>query len=80
MRKEITSTGKELSETMVTGVLGVPDPSGATPTGPVGAKTSWSGDTLLLKMTSSFTQNISQGGVPGILTGFVNGIVKLKKH
>ena len=64
----------------ITGALGVPDPSGATPTGPVGIKTSWSGDTLLLKIASSFTQNISQGGVPGTLTGSVNGIAKLKKR
>lgn len=64
----------------VIGALGVPNPSGATPTGPVGLKISWSGDTLLLKITSSFTQNISQGGVPGILTGFVNGVAKLKKR
>ena len=64
----------------VIGALGVPNPAGVTPTGAVGLKISWSGDTLLLKITSSFTQNISQGGVPGILTGFVNGVAKLKKR
>ena len=64
----------------VIGALGAPNPSGVTPTGPVGVKISWSGDTLLLKIVSSFTQNISQGGVPGTLTGFVNGVAKLKKR
>ena len=65
----------------VTGALGVsPDPSGNTPTGPVGVKLSWSGDTLLLKVNSSFTQSITQGGVPGIITGSVNGITRLKKR
>jgi len=65
----------------VTGALGVsPDPSGNTPTGPVGVKLSWSGDTLLLKVNSSFTQSISQGGVPGIISGSVNGITRLKKR
>jgi len=65
----------------VTGALGVsPDPSGNTPTGPVGVKLSWSGDTLLLKVNSSFTQSITQGGMPGIITGSVNGITRLKKR
>src|SRR6266496_2739864 len=61
----------------VTGAMGVsPDPSGNTPTGPVGVKLSWSGDTLLLKVNSSFTQSITQGGVPGVITGSVNGITR----
>jgi hypothetical protein len=65
----------------VTGAFGVsPDPSGNIPTGPVGVKLSWSGDTLLLKVNTSFTQSITQGGVPGIITGSVNGITKLKKR
>ncbi len=65
----------------VTGAIGVsPDPSGNTPTGPVGVKLSWSGDTLLLKVNTSFTQSITQSGVPGIITGSVNGITKLKKR
>jgi hypothetical protein len=64
----------------VTGALGVPDPSGNTPSGPVGFKLAWSGDTLLLKMNTSFTQSVTQSGVPGILTGSVNGITKLKKR
>jgi hypothetical protein len=34
-------------------------PSGATPTGPVGLKLSWSGDTLLMKINSTFTQNVT---------------------
>jgi hypothetical protein len=65
----------------VTGAIGVsPDPSGNTPTGPVGVKLSWLGDTLLLKVNTSFTQSITQSGVTGILTGSVNGITKLKKR
>jgi hypothetical protein len=64
----------------VIGALGVPNPAGAAPAGPVGARISWSGDTLLLKIASSFTQNVSQGGVPGTLTGIVNGVAKLKKR
>jgi hypothetical protein len=65
----------------VTGAIGVsPDPSGSIPTGPVGVKLRWSGDTLLLTINSSFTQSISQGGVPGVITGSVNGVTKLKKR
>ena len=65
----------------VTGALGVaPDPSGSTPTGPVGVKLSWSGDTLLLHVNTSFTQSVTQGGIPGTITGSVNGITKLKKR
>ena len=56
------------------------DPSGSTPTGPVGLKLSWAGDTLLLRTNSSFTQNVAQNGVPGVLTGAVNGVIKLKKR
>lgn len=63
----------------VIGPFGAPDPSGSTPTGPVGIKISWSGDTLLLKVKSSFTQTVTQGGVPGTLTGTVIGITKLKR-
>ncbi len=67
------------SLTMI-GAFGAPSgPSGTTPTGPVGVRISWAGDTLLLKVASSFTQTISQGGVPGVLTGVVNGITKLKR-
>ncbi len=64
----------------VVGALGVADPSGVTPTGPVGVKLSRSGDTLLLKINSSFTQVISQDGVEGLLTGYVHGDSKLKKR
>ena len=64
----------------VIGTLGVATPTGAAPTGPVGMKISWSGDTLLLKIVTSFTQNVSQGGDPGVLTGFVNGVAKLTKR
>ena len=62
------------------GGLGLPDPSGNPPAGNVGAKLSWHGDTLYLKVATSFTQNITQGGIPATLTGTVNGISKLKKH
>jgi hypothetical protein len=64
----------------ITGALGVPDPSGSTPTGPVGVRISWSGDTLLLKVASSFTQTVTQGGVPATVTGSVTGITKLKRQ
>lgn len=64
----------------ITGALGVSDPSGVTPTGSAGVKLSWSGDTLMLRIKSSFTQNITQGGVDGILTGNVDGFSKLKKR
>jgi len=64
-----------------TGFLGVPsDPSGTIPTGPVGLKLSWSGDTLLMKVNTSFTQSVTQSGVPGTMVASVNGTFKLKKH
>lgn len=63
-----------------TGAFGAPDPSGSIPTDTVGMKIGWSGDTLLLKIASSFTQNVSQGGVPGVLTASVNGVSKLKRR
>jgi hypothetical protein len=46
----------------------------------VGVKLSWSGDTLLLNVNSSFTQTVTQQGVPGTMVGSVNGVLKLKKH
>ncbi|MEO6453953.1 MAG: hypothetical protein ABIN97_07780 [Ginsengibacter sp.] len=64
----------------LTGPLGVSNPSGAIPIGTVGAKLRWSGDTLLIQIKSSVAQTISQGGVPGALTGYANGILKLKKR
>jgi len=63
-----------------TGALGFPDPSGNTPTGSIGAKLSFHGDTLYMKVATSFSQNIMQGGVPAALTGSVVGISKLKKR
>ena len=64
-----------------TGFLGIPsDPSGAIPTGDVGLKLSWSGDTLLMKVNTSFTQSVSQGGVPGTMVASVKGTFKLKKR
>ena len=65
----------------VTGGIGTaPNPSGVGPTGPTGVKLAWSGDTLLLKVNSSFTQTITQGGVPAQMIGSVNGVTKLKKR
>ena len=64
----------------ITGAFGAPDPSGNTPTGPVGARVSWSGDTLILKVNTTVSQTITQGGVPGQFAGTVNGITKLKKR
>jgi hypothetical protein len=47
----------------------------------MGIKLSWSRDTLLLKVNSSYSQSVSQsGGPPGTLVGSVNGIIRLKKH
>ena len=54
--------------------------AGAVPTGPVGVNLSWSGDTLMMKVNSTFTQNVTQNGVPGVITGTVIGIIKLKKR
>lgn len=65
----------------VTGDFGVlPDPSGYVPTGPIGLKLSWSGDTLFLKVNSTFTQTVTQNGVPGVLTGTTVGVTKLRKR
>jgi hypothetical protein len=65
----------------VTGDFGVlPDPAGNVPSGPVGLKLSWSGDTLLLKVNSTFTQNVTQNGVPGVTTVTAVGVTKLKKR
>jgi hypothetical protein len=64
-----------------TGAMGIPsDPSGAIPTGQAGFKLSWSGDTLLLKLNTSFNQSVSQNGVPGTMLASINGTLKLKKH
>jgi len=64
----------------MTGPMGFPDPSGNTGTGTVGSKLSWHGDTLYMKVATTFTQTITQGGVPANFTGTVIGISKLKKH
>lgn len=65
----------------VTGTVGVASgPSNPAPTGPVGVKLSWSGDTLVLKINSSFTQTVTENGETGILVGSVNGTSKFKKH
>ncbi|MBL7737595.1 MAG: hypothetical protein JNK14_00120 [Chitinophagaceae bacterium] len=65
----------------VTGSFGSsPNPSGNNPTGPIGARLSWSGDTLIMKTSASFTQNISQGGIPAVFVGKVSAVTKLKKR
>ena len=64
----------------VNGFAGVPDPTGMMPTGPVGVKIGWSGDTLLLKVQTTISQNINQGGVNATLSGSVNGVTKLKRR
>jgi hypothetical protein len=65
----------------VTGSFGgSPNPSGNAATGPVGLKLSWSGDTLIMKLASTYTQTITQGGIPAVFVGSVNGVTKLKRH
>lgn len=64
----------------MTGAVGLPDPSGNTPTGPIGAKLSWHGDTLFMHVHTTINQTITQGGVPATLVGTVDGISKLKKR
>jgi hypothetical protein len=50
------------------------------PPTPMGARISWKGDTLLLKVKSTFSGPISQPGSPaGDFTGSVEGVMKLKK-
>jgi hypothetical protein len=63
-----------------TDAFGVTDPAGGTPTGPVGVKILWAGDTLLLKVSTSFTQTITQAGMPATLSASVTGITRLKKR
>ena len=64
----------------MTGPIGFPDPSGNIATGSVGSKLSWHGDTLYMKVSTAFTQTITQGGIPANFTGTVTGTSKLKKH
>jgi hypothetical protein len=50
------------------------------PPAPMGARISWKGDTLLLRVKSTFSGPISQPGAPaGDFTGSVDGVMKLKK-
>lgn len=57
-------------------------PTGSVPItqGPIGARTSWSGDTLFLRVNQTINTSISQGGVPGQLQGKLSGVIKLKKR
>lgn len=50
------------------------------PTGPMGARLSWSGDTLLMRMKLNVTQTQSSGGVPATLVGKSNSLLKFKKN
>lgn len=49
------------------------------PASPMGARISWKGDTLLLKVKQTFSGSISQTGSPGDFTGTIDGLMKLKK-
>jgi hypothetical protein len=53
--------------------------SGGGPTDPLGARLSWSGDTLFVKTIFKITDTISQGGVPAVFTADGYGIMKFKK-
>lgn len=65
----------------VTGPVGpITGPSGTPPpTGAMGYKYSWSGDTLVLKTTASFTQNVNQGGVQATVSQSATVTARLKK-
>ena len=63
------------------GGFGVPDPTGgSTPVGDIGAKLSWHGDTLFMKVNTTVTKNITQAGVPATLVATIDATSKLKKH
>lgn len=57
------------------------DPTGGMPSGPAqsGARISWVGDTLLLKVNVTTLSNIDQGGTPVSMSGTVNAMMKFKK-
>lgn len=62
--------------TNVPGVSGV-----SAPPGPYGMKLSWSGDTLKMRMRTTFSQPYNQPGMPtGRLDATVDGTIKLKKQ
>lgn len=66
----------------VTGPVGpvTGGPSGTLPpTGSLGYKYSWSGDTLILKTAASFTQNVNQGGVQATVSQSATVTARLKK-
>lgn len=64
----------------VSGAFGVPSsPGGPAPTGTVGAKFSWAGDTLIMRVATTINQTITQGGVPASFSGTVIGISRMKK-
>jgi hypothetical protein len=61
-------------------VLGVGSSfQGGGPTGPMGARIAWSGDTLLLKIKHAFSSTVSQGGIPAAFTGEMDVTMKMKK-
>lgn len=71
------------SITFINGFANLPDASpGGTPTlptGPIGARISFSSDTLVLYTKFDFTFNQNQAGVPVVMDVNVEGIMKFKK-
>lgn len=82
------SSSTETYEKNTEDSLTFPNPVLITPTNvngtinptPMGAITSWSGDTLLLKIVYPFTGNAVQSGIPATFSGMLNGVIKLKKR
>lgn len=62
------------------GFAGAPDPTGTMPMAPSGIKIAWSGDTLLLKVATTVSQVINQGGTNVNFVGTVSGVTKLKRR
>lgn len=50
-----------------------------TPTGPVGVRISWSADTLVMRMSTTYTKTITQAGVPVTMLNSAIVTSKLKK-
>jgi hypothetical protein len=67
------------SITVTGSVISTSDPSGTTPTGPVGVKLSWSGDTLIMKSSIKYSKVVDQGGVSVTLDNEATSTWKLKK-
>jgi hypothetical protein len=63
----------------ITGPFAYPDPTGNPATGSIGSKLEWHGDTLHMKTATTYTRNITQGGIPAVFTGTVTGVQKFRK-